>query len=456
MIIQRLVEYSQRFDVGIPELSKLNASDSRGVCLITGEQGPTLLVHPTRKKDSTWGLSGKGAIGGKLSSVNFAAAEWHGAAQGDVAPFGLDAAARLAIAQANVFAGGGKSRIVLGDVTISLWLHKPNEQVEQHLLWTWLGCGKQDNGTDSRKAFMQSLGNPESIYPGCMHEMLCLFLSRQRQGRQVVLAFAEMTLLDLLKRIWMWGGARQCLFDLPAMIAFIDGEPPKMEAKGLRVLDPSRSDPGYLTGRRLAVIAKAARLLRLPSCVDRILVKRVQDCDVVMANNEFARNIARLKRTSRFSSIATVIATLPPATVKTSLTNEFQSSLHAGYDHQLLYMGELSKARPHITKNQTWVRSRGERLIGDALTAMGLAWIYEQPTVIGGDCARYRIPDFTLSCGTIIEYLGGAHDVNDSQWDAKLSAMLGAGKRVIVIDERAGKPRSYHEMFDYVKESLDA
>ena len=88
----------------------------------------------------------------------------------------------------------------------------------------------------------------------------------------------------------------------------------------------------------------------------------------------------------------------------------------------------------HRTSRGEFVRSKSELAIAEKLHGMGIAYVYEQPVLLGG---KTRWPDFTIAddeSGVTYywEHLGMLSDARyAARWQTKRAAYLAAGIRPI-------------------------
>jgi len=140
-----------------------SASDDEGnACLITGERGPTVRLHPAIK--GVWGAQTAGA---SLVSFNLDAFTSYGHEQGDNAPISQAAAFKYAAAL-NTYLAGRKNRLQIGDASTIFWADASNADLAQTAESIFAGMWSSEQGTEeeqqlSRAADVTAAGKVAAI-----------------------------------------------------------------------------------------------------------------------------------------------------------------------------------------------------------------------------------------------------------------------------------------------------
>jgi CRISPR-associated protein Csd1 len=115
------LQFMHERPAAIPHIDSLRnsvAPGDSGYCLITGQRGPLVVLHPKIK-----GVEGTAAAEVPLVSFNVPAFESYGQKQGENAPTSEAAAFRYGAALNCMLARGGRNRVqrTVGDTTVAFW-----------------------------------------------------------------------------------------------------------------------------------------------------------------------------------------------------------------------------------------------------------------------------------------------------------------------------------------------
>lgn len=124
-----------------------NSSETKGMCLVTGEYGPVARLHQSIK-----GVPGAQTSGAALVSFNLEAFKSYGKEQNFNAPIGEQAAFAYCTALNWLLGKTSRQKIVLGETTVVFWTERGSE-VETFFADLFdTGLQVEDNGPDDKAA----------------------------------------------------------------------------------------------------------------------------------------------------------------------------------------------------------------------------------------------------------------------------------------------------------------
>ncbi|KPN73635.1 type I-C CRISPR-associated protein Cas8c/Csd1 [Neisseria sp. 74A18] len=170
------------------------SDQQEGICLVTGQKAPIARLHSS--------IKGVNAKPSPFASVNLAAFESYGKAQGFIFPVGEQAMFEYTTALNMLLASDNRFRI--GDVTAVCWSEKPT-LLESRVALMINGGGKDnpDAHIDEVKSLYKSLHNGKYTEPNAKDKFYLLGLS-PNAARIVVRFWHETTVAALSENIVRW------------------------------------------------------------------------------------------------------------------------------------------------------------------------------------------------------------------------------------------------------------
>lgn len=470
MIIQEIRRFGQREPVPkLPDSQKMSNLPFTH-CLLDGETDrPIVQVAPSLKKDETWAKDGKGAIGGKYSTIDktFVSGYFEGRCQGEGAPVCDLASSEFAAGYMRLMKSGSPHNKCYNNFWMVFWTDRPTK-FETLFLPSIFGSSKIDS--DELRAFRDECiygDSPE--WKAEFSETAYLFVTHKMDGRASPIMFDTLTVGEMVDRYRLWNrvnGIRisdvlanrddkmpsKWFFNLPYLVDFACGakhliyqliedniDPEKT------VLDKSNRDTNYIAGRRIAFLDHARRVLDIttPSLLEANFISQT---DVDGAEAQILNLIRRIGK-KKFSNLkATLEKSMPTASGLIDTTDIGQAMLRLGHAHQMKYLERFNFSFATITERGELVRSKGEKAVADILFKHGVSYGYEIPMRLEGDLGYPRLPDFTIPTkdgSFVIEFLGSAHRKDsDPAWERKQELYSHNSVRYAVIDDRDGRMTS--------------